>query len=62
MNYHYDTRISSAVRFGAGGKLFHISVRNGTPYITYKRKTRVLFKSPTTGAYINVEGSRVYFL
>lgn len=62
MKTYYDTNISDTVRLGAGGKLYRISKRDGVPYITYQRKTRVLFTNPVGGAYINVEGSRVYFL
>lgn len=61
-NTYYDTNISDTVRLGPNGKLFHISKRGGVPYITYERKTRVLFANPVGGAYINVHGSRVYFL
>jgi hypothetical protein len=58
---YYDTNISDTVRLGPGGKLFHISKRDGVPYITYQRKTRVLFANPVGGAYVNIGGSRVYF-
>ncbi len=61
MNTYYDTRISDAVR-GPGNKLYRISVRNQVPYITYARKTRVLYKNNVRGAYINVHNSRIYFL
>ena len=59
---YYDTNISTSVRLGAGGKLYRIRTRKGVPYITYKRKTRVLFKGPISGAFINVDGTRVYFV
>ena len=61
-NEYYDTNISTSVRRGAGGKLYRIRTHNQVPYITYKRKTRVLFKGPISGAFINVDGSRVYFV
>lgn len=62
MNLYYDTNISSTVRNTADKKLHRISVRNQTPYVTYNRRTRVLFKNPVGGAYINIKHSRVYFL
>ena len=62
MTDYYNTEISDTVRLGAGGKLYRISKRKGVPYITYKRKTRVLFANPIGGAFINVRGTRIYFL
>lgn len=62
MTDYYNTEISDTVRLSAGGKFYRISKRKGVPYITYKRNTRVLFKSAVGGAYININGSRVYFL
>ncbi len=62
MTDYYNTAISDTVRLGAGGKLYRISKRKGVPYITYKRKTRVLFSNPIGGAFINVGGTRIYFL
>ena len=64
MTDYYNTEISDTVRLGAGGKLYRISVRGPgrTPYITYKRKTRVLFSNPIGGAFINIGGTRIYFL
>lgn len=65
MNRYYDTRISTAVRHTASNKLHRISVRGSeeqqVPYITYKRKTRVLYRHDMGGAYINVGAKRVYF-
>ena len=61
-NEYYDTNISTSVRLGVGGKLYRIRTHKQVPYITYKRKTRVLFKGPISGAFINVGGSRVYFV
>lgn len=61
-NEYYDTNISTSVRHGFCGKLYRIRTHNQVPYITYKRKTRVLFKGPISGAFINVDGSRVYFV
>lgn len=60
---HYDTQISDTVRLSGSTsvKRFRIRKHNQVPYITYKRKTRVLFSNPVGGAYINVGGSRVYF-
>ena len=62
MTDYYNTEISDTVRLGVGGKLYRIIERKGVPYITYKRKTRVLFSNPIGGAFINVGGTRVYFL
>ena len=62
MTEYYNTEISDTVRLGAGGKLYPISKRKGVPYITYKRKTRVLFSNPIGGAFINIGGTRIYFL
>ena len=56
---YYNTDISGIVRLGS--KAYRISVRNKVPYVTYRRRTRVLFSNPVGGAFINVEGSRVYF-
>lgn len=61
-NEYYDTKISTSVRQSAGGKLYRVRTHKKVPYITYKRKTRVLFKGPVTGAFINVDGTRVYFI
>lgn len=58
---YYDTNISSTVRHTLSRKLYRISVRRDVPYITYKRKTRVLYKALVKGAYINVENVRIYF-
>ena len=60
MTTYYDTTFSNTVKLN--GKLHRITMRNQVPYITYKRKTRVLYKNPIGGAYINVGPSRVYFL
>lgn len=62
MSDYYNTKISNTVRDCITKKLYRISVRNKIPYVTYKRNTRVLFKSAIRGAYININGSRVYFL
>ena len=62
MTDYYNTEISDTVRLGVGGKLYRISKRKGVPYITYKRKTRVLFANPLGGTFINVGGTRVYFV
>jgi flavorubredoxin len=56
---HYNTAISDTVRLGS--KQYRIRKHDGIPYITYKRKTRVLFSNPVGGAYVNIGGSRVYF-
>lgn len=58
---YYNTKISDTVRT-RGNKLYRISVRNGVPYITYNRSTRVLYQSPYGGAFINFYLGRVYFL
>lgn len=62
---HYDTSISTSVRLTGTNKLFRITQRKMgdvlVPYVTYQRRTRVLFKNPVGGAYINLHGSRVYF-
>ena len=60
MNLYYNTEISDSVR--NNGKLYRISKRDGVPYITYRRRTRVLYTNPVGGSYINVNGSRIYFL
>ena len=57
---YYDTNISNVVR--QGNKIYRIRKHYEVPYITYKRKTRVLFKGEVSGAYINIGGSRVYFV
>lgn len=57
---HYNTAISTTVKLGT--KSFRIRSRFQVPYITYKRHTRVLFANPIGGAYINLEGKRIYFL
>jgi hypothetical protein len=64
MNTYYDTSISDSVRLAGGTsvKRYRIRKHNEVPYITYKRRTRVLFKNLVGGAYINVNGSRIYFL
>lgn len=59
---YYDTRISETVRHNGTSKIHRIRKHDGVPYITFKRKTRVLFKSELTGAFVNVNGDRVYFL
>lgn len=59
---YFNTDIATSVRLTGTTKLYRISKRSGTPYITYKRKTRVLFANPIGGAYINVEGVRVFFV
>lgn len=56
---YYSTEISTTVRLGS--KLYRITKRKGVPYVTHKRKTRVLYRNPVGGAYINLQGSRVYF-
>lgn len=59
---YYNTQVSETVRHPGTNKLYRISVRNQVPYITYKRKTRVLFEGPLKqGAFINVGAERVYF-
>lgn len=61
MSIYYDTRVSNSVR-AKNKKLYRISVRNKVPYITYDRKTRVLYRNGNFGgAYINIFGYRVYF-
>lgn len=62
MTDYYNTEISDTVRLSAGSKLYRISKRKDVPYVTYKRNTRVLFKSVVGGAYININGTRIYFL
>ncbi len=62
MSDYYNTQLSNTVRDCITKKLYRISVRNKIPYVTYKRNTRVLFKSRIRGGYININGSRVYFL
>lgn len=62
MSDYYNTQLSNAVRESVTKKLYRISVRKKIPYITYKRKTRVLFKGPISGAFINVNGTQVYFI
>ena len=62
MTDYYNTEISDTVRLGGGSKLYRISKRKGVPYITYKRNTRVLFSNPIGGAFININGTRIYFL
>jgi len=59
---YYDTQISTTVKSNITKKSHRISKRRGVPYITYNRKTRVLFANPIGGAYINLDGSRIYFL
>ena len=62
---YYDTNISTSVRKVGTNKLYRITQRKMgdtlVPYVTHERKTRVLFKNPVGGAYINLHGSRVYF-
>lgn len=60
MNDYYNTDVSTTVKHD--GKSYRIRKHYGVPYITYKRRTRVLYTNPVGGAYINVNGSRVYFL
>jgi hypothetical protein len=60
MSDYYDTRISTTVRHS--GKLYRIRKHNQVPYVTYNRRTRVLYKNYLGGAYINVNGTRIYFL
>lgn len=62
MSDYYNTQLSNTVRESVTKKLYRISVRNKIPYVTYKRNTRVLFKNEISGAYVNINGSRVYFL
>lgn len=62
MSTYYNTELSTTVRESVTKKLYRIRVHDKVPYITYKRKTRVLFKNEISGAYINIDGSRVYFL
>lgn len=62
MNKYYDTNISDTVIQQNSRKRYRISVRGGVPYITYARKTRVLFCNPVGGAYINIKGYRIYFV
>lgn len=59
---YYNTTFFTHVRINGSTKLYRIRKHDGVPYITYKRKTRVLFKNPVGGAYINVYGTRVYFV
>ena len=61
-NQYWNVNISNIVKSCATKKSHRIRVRHGTPYVTYERKTRVLFTNPVGGAYINVGGNRVYFL
>lgn len=60
MNDYYNTDISNTVR--QGNKTYRIRKHRGVPYITYKRKTRVLYRNLVGGAFINVGGTRIYFL
>lgn len=59
---YYDTNISETVT--QGNKRYRISKRDGVPYVTYKRKTRVLWQLSglTRQAYINVGPDKVFFL
>lgn len=59
---YYNTDISTSVRIATGKRLFRISKRNGVPYITFRRKTRVLFQNPVGGAFITIDGTRYYFV
>lgn len=60
---YYNTEISTTVRDPNTKKLYRISLRNDVPYVTYRRRTRVLFANPVGGsAYINVKHVRVYFV
>lgn len=61
-NEYYDTNISTSVRLSSSQKQYRIRIHKQVPYITYKRKTRVLFKGPISGAFINIDGARVYFV
>lgn len=62
MNNYYNTEISSTVKNTATRKNYRIRKIEGVPYVTLDRRTRVLFENPTGGAYINIKGSRVYFV
>lgn len=64
--HYFDTRNTNVVRDFRTNKLHRISVRNGVPYVTYKRATRILFSSfprdsRFVGGYINYLGQTVYF-
>lgn len=59
---YYDTEISTTVKNKATNKSHRIRKIKQVPYVTYNRRTRVLFANPIGGAYINVEGKRVFFL
>lgn len=59
---YYNTAISDTVRHPGTKKLHRIRTHKGVPYITFKRKTRVLFTGVLgVGAYVNVAGEKIYF-
>lgn len=59
---YYNTAVSDTVQHPATNKRYRISKRKGVPYITYQRKTRVLFEGMLGfGAYVNVGGERIHF-
>ena len=62
MTTYYNTAISATVRNTITKKIHRIRKIGDVPYVTYKRKTRVLFQNPVGGAFINVDHNRVYFL
>lgn len=59
---YYNTEISSTVKNTVTRKIHRIRKIYSVPYVTVDRRTRVLFENPAGGAYINVKGSRIYFI
>ena len=59
---HYCAAFAQHVIDPVTKKTHNISVRGGVPYITYKRKTRILFEGPfKTGAVITIGPEKKYF-
>lgn len=61
MASYFNHQLCSTVRDPFTKKLYRITVRYGVPYITYQRKTRVLFaRDWGLGAYVNIYDTSVY--
>lgn len=62
MSDYYDNPGASEVRNPVTHKNHRIRVHGGVPYITFNRKTRVLFKGPLgLGGEIHVNGDTIHF-
>lgn len=62
LSYYDDKRGSGVVRYTPSGKSHRIRYHNGVPYITFKRKTRVLYQGPLgLGGQIHIGSKNVHF-